>query len=222
MKKVVLIIVVILFVANLSATEFKHSLGFAGGMISGSGFAYRQMNENYGFQVTFGILANNGHENYGYDGDYHHDEDFIYSYDSEYWTPETDKIYSEYGENLKNLIGNIGVSYYKPLHRGKKSMFYLLAGSSVYFAKTEDKVKDFEIEILSDSTYHYVVMNDEYNEVTKEIFINTGIGIGMEYQIFYGNPNLKISLEWPLVFQKSEDNYNIVMYIPQAGIHYYF
>jgi hypothetical protein len=220
MKKTILIIAVILFVVGLSATDFKHSLGFAGGMISGSGFAYRQMNDNYGFQVTFGVISNDGYNDDWDDDDYYfYNEDYTYEYNPEYSSIDTTEVYSEYGANIKNLMGNIGFSYYKPLHRGQKSMFYLLAGSSVYFARTEDKMKDFQIETLSDTTYHYVEIANEYTETTQEILINAGVGIGMEYNI---TKNIVLSFEWPLVFQKNDDEFNIFMYIPQGGIHYYF
>ena len=219
MKKVILIIAVIFFVAGLSAEEFKLSLGFAGGRISGSGFAYRQMNENYGFQIAFGVLANNGDSDYDDEDYYYYDENYTYEYNPESSNIYTTEVFFEYGENTKNLIGNIGFSYYKPLHRGKQSMFYFLAGSSVYYSKTEDKMKDFQIEALSDTTYHYIAVTDEYEAITLETLINVGVGIGMEYSI---TKNIIISFEWPLVFQKADDEFNIIMYIPQGGIHYYF
>ncbi|MBT3168725.1 MAG: hypothetical protein HN952_00130 [Candidatus Cloacimonetes bacterium] len=167
MKKTILIIAVILFVVGLSATDFKHSLGFAGGMISGSGFAYRQMNDNYGFQVTFGITMS--------------DEDYF---------------------------GSVGFEYIKPLHTGNRTKFYVLTGVSSYFSYYEDD-------------YYYY--DDDVSKTQEfDVIFNTGLGIGIEWQILPNNPNFKFSFDWPIVLSFDEDKFNIFMYIPQGGIHYYF
>ena len=48
---------------------------------------------------------------------------------------------------------------------------------------------------------------------------NIGIGIGIDYQL---TDYIHINLDWPFVYSRGEDNFDLIMYIPQAGIHYYF
>ncbi len=47
---------------------------------------------------------------------------------------------------------------------------------------------------------------------------NFGIGIGIDYKL---TENIHLNLDWPLVLSKSDEDFDIIMYIPQAGIHYY-
>lgn len=57
MKKILLLLLLSSSITFSQSQELTQGLGFAGGMPSGSGFSYRQMNENYGFQVTFGMMV---------------------------------------------------------------------------------------------------------------------------------------------------------------------
>ena len=57
MKKILILLLLINSFAFSQFSDLSHGLGFAAGMPSGTGFSYRQMNENYGFQVTMGALA---------------------------------------------------------------------------------------------------------------------------------------------------------------------
>ncbi|MBC8312649.1 MAG: hypothetical protein H8E33_00190 [Candidatus Cloacimonetes bacterium] len=72
---------------------------------------------------------------------------------------------------------------------------------------------------------HYAFLQVSFSVIESKEFdytINTGFGIGMEWQILKNNENFILSFEWPLVFSFKKDDFSIMMYIPQAGIHYYF
>ena len=119
-------------VAFSQYSDLTHGLGFAAGMPSGTGFSYRQMNENYGFQVTMGALA------YSYDEDYLEDDPYYYEMEQ-----KSDEIYTVPTGGNNNFWGNIGLTYYKPLHRAEKSLFYGFAGISVYYTSDKYMAQDY-------------------------------------------------------------------------------
>ena len=206
MKKLMTFTIILIFSFALSADEnLRHGLGFTGGMISGSGFSYRQMNENYGFQFAFGALMNNSS-----DCEYCFQE----SYESD-WISVEDDFYTEYSYgNTLNL--NLGINFYKPLHKGKKSKLYLLAGTAGYLFSEDVTEQDYE---YNDTDSLWVQSGQERIDINTEFTFNIGTGFGIDYNL---SNNIKLNFEWPLVFSFQDGDMNILMYIPQAGIHYYF
>ena len=206
MKKIMLITITMLIVITLVAEEnFTKSLGFAGGLISGSGFSYRQISEHNGFQITLGAISHG-------DNEYGHNESApgnYYGYDDDY--PDfTEKSYG------RNSYANIGINYIKPLHKSDKSMFYALAGSALYYS-SEDYSEQLYIYDEDDDLYY--ATGEAIEETDTNYTINAGIGIGMEYRL---TENIRISLDWPIVFSSYDESYDIIMTVPQGGIHYYF
>lgn len=205
MKKLLLIISIFTLVFTLSAQEnFKHGLGFTGGMISGSGFSYRQMNETYGFQIALGVIT------LGDDDDI----DFEESGGHYGWSDTTSTHIME-DEGISYLT-NIGVSYYKHLHRGEKSTFYCLAGTAAYMDFGEIREQIF---VYNTDDGIWETSGEPTEETEFNLRFNVGIGIGIDYKL---TENISLNLDWPLVFSKSDEELDIIMYIPQAGIHYYF
>ena len=66
MKKKLLPLLLISSFAFSQFSDLTQGLGFAAGMPSGTGFSYRQMCENHGFQITTGALAFNYDDEYDY------------------------------------------------------------------------------------------------------------------------------------------------------------
>ena len=209
MKKLLLPLFLIISFAFSQYSDLTHGLGFAAGMPSGTGFSYRQMNENYGFQVTMGALA------IGYDDAYTLPEEQIeHSYDG--WNPNTNEIYTESSWDNDHFWGNIGLTYFKPLHRAEKSLFYGFAGVSAYYTTEKYVERDYKYFQETDSTYSYKPIGDEKNlrETNLDAFV--GIGLGITYNI---TNNIRFSLELPFTVS---DQGNIWMIVPQGGLHYYF
>jgi len=204
-KKIIILIALLTFALLLTAEEnLRHGLGFTGGMISGSGFSYRQMNEIYGFQFAFGAITIGDND----------DIDFEDEYD-DYWWHDTGSNHIMEDEGIFYHT-NFGASYYKFLHKGKKSTFYFLVGAATYmnFGKVEEQVYQYNDD---DEIWEPLGEPTEENEVN--IRANVGFGIGIDYKL---TDNIHLNLDWPLVFSKSDENLDIIMYVPQAGIHYYF
>ena len=198
MKKISLLLLVSSF-AFSQFSDLTQGLGFAAGMPSGTGFSYRQMNENHGFQITLGALA------YGSD-----DEDYLEE-DQYYY-----EIYTRQTGGSNNIWGNIGLTYYKPLHRAEKSLFYGFAGISVYYTSEEYMAQDYIYiqEIDSTFTRELVGSEKEVHETNLNEFV--GVGLGLSYNI---TKNIRLSLELPFTVSNDGD---IWMIVPQGGLHYYF
>lgn len=203
MKKLLILIIILTFSFALSAEEnLRHGLGFTGGMISGSGFSYRQMNENYGFQFALGAITLG-------DGD---DIEFD---EIGFWEEDTLSTYSIEEEGTFYYT-NFGASYYKFLHKGEKSIFYFLVGTAAYinFGSVEEQIYGY-----NQDTQLWEALGEPTEETEVTIRTNFGIGIGIDYML---TENIHLNLDWPFVYSRCDDDFDLIMYIPQAGIHYYF
>ncbi len=191
--------------------NLQTSLGVSAGLVSGTGLSYRHVGDNGGFQFTFGIMSFPSDRHDEYDGMQH-----TAIFDPYYWSPDTSSLSREYEYGGGGTWANGGLLYIKPLHRAKRSMFYLLAGVSVYYNSSTDYYRDYRYTIISDSIYTYEAVSDYIEENEKDITFRAGIGIGLEYQY---TENIRISLDLPLMIS---DDKRISMLIPEAGIYYYF
>lgn len=208
MKKTILIITLLImaFVISAEDKDYELGLGFGGGMISGSGFSFRKLNDNGGYQINFGAIM----QNYDDDcedcfdnelhGDYYGDIGEIY----------TDRDYDSFG-NL-NLGGNL----YKTLHKGSRTKLYLLGGGAVYMSFEKNYEQDYEWNSIDEV---WEKIGEMQTENKKEFVYNFGGGFGFDYEV---TDNISVNLEWPLTLSFSGEDLNIFMYVPQAGIHYYF
>jgi opacity protein-like surface antigen len=206
MKKNIVILIVVFALVSLSAEkkELKTALGFAGGMISGSGFSFRNLNNKNGFQINFGAIMQNVDCDYCFEDEL--PEDFF---------TDTNKIYTLENTNSYSNI-NIGLNFYSVLHNGKRSKLYVIGGGAGYFS----------IDLVYEQNYDFSITHHQWETVDstsehKEInmTLNIGGGFGFEYKL---SDNIALNLEWPLVVSFFDRTTNIYMYIPQAGIHYYF
>lgn len=208
MKKILLLLLLSSSITFSQSQELTQGLGFAGGMPSGSGFSYRQMHENYGFQVTFGIMVfqEDDFEDY-------FNESYTGPYAPYDWTQDTSRIFTDESYRDTRKWGNIGITYYRPLHRSNKSLFYGFIGGSTYYTSQTYQTREYKYSMSSDS---YDPINKAKEVRENDFTFFAGIGLGIEYRI---TDNIRIHIEMPITIV---DNGNIFMYIPQAGIHYYF
>ena len=208
MKKSLLSLLLISSFAFAQYSDLTQGLGFAAGMPSGTGFSYRQMNENYGFQITAGALA------FGDDDDGLPEERVVQVYDG--WTPNTDEIITETSWDNDYFWGNIGLTYFKPLHRAERSLFYGFAGVSAYYTTEKYVERDYKYFQETDATYTYKPIGDEKELRETDLDMFVGIGVGITYNI---TDNIRFSLELPFTVS---DQGHIWMIVPQGGLHYFF
>lgn len=206
MKKSLLSLLLISSFAFSQYSDLTQGLGFAAGMPSGTGFSYRQMNENHGFQITAGALA------FGYDDEDYLEEDPYY-YEME---QKSDEIYTRQTGESNNFWGNIGLTYFKPLHRAKKSLFYGFAAVSAYYTTEKYAERDYKYFQEADSTYIYKPISEEIELRETDLDMFVGIGVGLTYNI---TNNIRFSLELPFTISNEG---HIWMIVPQGGLHYFF
>ncbi|MDZ7372087.1 MAG: hypothetical protein ONB12_13080 [candidate division KSB1 bacterium] len=205
MKRILLCLVVL--TVSLTAEETANGLGFAAGQLAGIGFSYRYLPDNYGFQVSFGVLSlkqNNDYQPTSYRG----------SYDPDKWLPPIEPYPISY--NTRDTHANIGVLLFKVLHSAKRSRFYLFTGGSIMYNESNYKEQYYGYTIIDASTFEYGPVGKPNKRTEKESTRYFGLGIGMEYKL---TDNIRIAVEWPLSYTSKGD---WVMYIPQGGLHYFF
>jgi len=213
MKQILLAIAILSSGLFAQIAELSKGIGLSAGMVSGTGFSYRQMTEKSGFQISFGIMkwGDDDDLNDLYFSDSHNG-----SYDQSYWIPDTSRIYNEWDYGYGSTWGNLGLTYYRPLHQGKRSMFYTLAGVSMYYSSGSDYRRDYRYTITSESTYTYTPINDVKKVTESDLTYVLGAGIGFELKL---SNNIRVCAELPLTFTSKG---TITMFIPQIGLHYYY
>lgn len=206
MKQLLIGFLVGLQLTALLAQEktLRHGLGFAAGMLSGSGFSYRQINQKYGFQVTFGLLSFRNES-----------ADFVDSYKMMGMGPQMDQTITEekYGRKTN---GNIGLMIYRILNRANRSLFYGMIGLGNYFSDQVIYKREYNYTYIESNTWLYAPVSPIRKEHQRDCTTNIGLGFGLEWS---WTNNIHMTIEWPLTITNDLDIY---MYIPQAGIHYYF
>ena len=209
MKKLLLPLLLSSSFAFSQYSDLTHGLGFAAGMPSGTGFSYRHMSENHGFQVTAGAVAYDFNEEYDY---YLGDE--MPRTINDGWTP--DEFYTDRTSGVDHFWGNIGLTYYKPLHRADRSLFYGFAGASIYYSSEKYIERIYQYFEVTDSTYIYKPYGSdkELRETETDIFF--GGGLGLTFNI---TNNIRFSLELPFTISNEG---HIWMIVPQGGLHYFF
>jgi len=198
-------LVLVLSISIVLPCELQHGLGFSAGQISGIGFSYRQMRTSFGFQVTAGFIS------------FKHDTEMspghTIPYDRDIWVP-SEKIIEEQSIE-RETHGSAGVNLFLILHKTDKSKFYFLTGVSTFFTHERIKVHEYQYK-LYDEAYSYEPTGKSYNESEYDQTLYGGIGLGLELKI---TENIRFAFEWPLSISDEGDVY---MYIPQAGLHYFF
>lgn len=203
-----MILLTLLLAVTVSAQGTERALGFGGGMISGSGFSYRQYSGNLGFQVNIGALSTT-------DGG----SDFVDSQPVETgdgtWHPDTSNTWTE-SQSGRFTNFNIGIQGLYSLHQSHKSKFYVLAGVAVYQSSEIEYEQDYRYTQISATTWDYVKVGAERKGKDTWTRVNIGAGIGFEYYI---SDNIHLAVEFPLTRCSNGD---IFMHIPQGHLHYWF
>lgn len=203
MKKLLLPVFLISSFVFSQNSNLTQGLGFAAGMPSGTGFSYRYMGDDHGFQVTMGAIAY----------DFNDDDEYIFSAELPGYYYSKDDFYTERSYGNDRFWGNIGLTYYRPLHRAEKSLFYGFTGASMYY--TSEKYIARTYKYYQDVDMFKPHGSDkELRETELDMFF--GIGLGLTYNI---TNNIRFSLELPFTVS---DQGHIWMIVPQGGLHYFF
>ena len=206
MKKYLLSVLVLLcffgIEAKNSKTESKEinrdaGMGFQFGTLSGNGFAYRNYWEKSGLQIVFGGLTTGSKD-------------------------INNEIYGNYGgapeititENGRKTTIITSLNYLHTLADNKTGRFYVFGGSSLKYSR----IRQYEVDYQRSSYNYYVRILDhpERNKWDNKYAYNLGFGLGFDFNL---GQNFHWVLELPLTVNEDSE---IVMYIPQTGLYYFF
>jgi hypothetical protein len=172
------------------------------GNVSGNGYAYRYIGRDLGIQLVVGGLT---------DGNNHH------SFAEEI---------SEYGDSspltlMRTQKGrrynfNIGGNFILPLRRTTGSMFYLHAGANWKYSDQKIFSQYYDYDHSEYGTNTYYPTDQIYTTHKVKSYFNVGAGPGVELM---AGKYFKLSLELPVTYTGDDE---FIMYIPQAGLYYYF
>jgi hypothetical protein len=176
----------------------NHALGVHFGNVSGNGYAYRYMAKNIGFQfVAGGYTSGTNHYNL---------PDQVSDYEG---IGDVPRVFSDNGRKYSvNLGGNVIL----PLKRTENTLFYIHSGVCWFYSDT----KRFNREYQYYNSGLYSSDTDVFTSYKIRSYVNVGIGPGAEFLI---GKYFKFVLELPITYT---GNNELIMYIPQAGLYYYF
>jgi hypothetical protein len=126
-------------------------------------------------------------------------------YDYDYYGQS--ELYSTTAEGRRAAL-ELAANYLHTLDEFPNGMLYIMAGGSCRYIQK----RMFEVDIVN----HQVDWESERSYQKRELRWTIGAGPGFE--IGYGS-KFRLALEMPLTYNWKND---IIMYIPQVGIYYYF
>lgn len=208
-KHFILILLFALVALSLSAqvSNDKASFGLHFGTSSGNGYSMRWMGETLGIQGTLGAytLGNNDVKF----GTYHYDD-----LDS---TANLINV-SKKGRSTYASAAVNGIVILDHFNMGR---FYLMGGGSYHYNRKTLHTATYEKNQYTDSYGYsridYILTDDPItrSNETEHGWV-VGMGPGVELGI---TRHFHVSFELPITYDHKDD---IIMYIPQVGLYYYF
>ncbi|HOD18559.1 MAG TPA: hypothetical protein PKJ14_08010 [Candidatus Cloacimonadota bacterium] len=177
--------------------DSTHALGFHFGLVSGYGLSYRHFChegkfQNFGFQGVVGGYSSGKNEASLKVQDAEREGDYLIDTDA----------------GRKYYI-NIGLNGIYELKRTSVFNFYLLGGMD--WSYETKKLYHQKYDPADSSAYGNI-----YTDHKIKSLLSMGLGPGVEINL---GRYFKLAVELPITYT---GEHNLVMYIPQAGIYYYF
>jgi len=184
---------------SAEADNTRMGIGLHFGTVSGNGYSMRWMGEDLGLQLTLGALTS-GSNNVRFSNYYYPDDD-------EAGSP----ISVEKKGRDRSLTGAINLIIM--LDHFKRGRLYLAGGCSY----TNYKKRVFTMDYIESSYNNYVLVEGSRREEdVLEHRWTAGLGPGVELGI---SSHFRIAFEVPITYNYKDD---IVMYVPQVGLYYFF
>jgi hypothetical protein len=216
-KHVWLIVALAVLAGILSAEEqfSKMGLGVHFGTLTSSGYAMRWMGEKHGFQATIGAYTT-GSNNVKFEDPYYHGMYYMEDMDR----PDPDSIITVTRKG-KELSANLGLSYMYTIDKFKYGRVYIMAGGSYRYYQKKEFSMDYAQADSTEYPYEYPYIyhpidGTEKEEIVREHRWTVGFGPGFEWAL---SKQFRLAVEVPITYNWKGD---IVMWIPQVGLYYYF
>ncbi len=180
--------------------DSTQALGLHFGNVSGNGLSYRHFLPSVGFQAVLG--------GYSSGTDDINLPDYL---DRHLEDTENTKIKTDHGRKYSI---NLGLNAIYPLKKTDLFMFYVTGGFCwKYF---NEKKFEQEYQLSSTDTTRYDPVGEVKTVRDIENLLNMGFGPGAEIRL---GKYFKLALEIPITYTGKHE---FIMYVPQAGIYYYF
>lgn len=207
MKALHLLLIVVLCVmaSGLVARDSsQRAIGVQFGTSSGSGYSYRWIGENHGLQFTLGAITY-GSNNVKFP---------TYLYDEDVESPGAESTLYKLKGRKSSM--SVGLNYINILESNRSSRFYVSMGGAYTLRRDKEITRSYNR--INNNYYEY-----ELNTVVPEIKTTlkndkwtVGGGPGFELTL---DKHFRFTIDLPLTYNSEED---IIMYIPQVGLYYYF
>jgi hypothetical protein len=209
-RNISLVVVLVLLAASLSAKKYNddNGIGLHFGTSSGSGYAMRWMGEQFGFQLTLGAYTKGSNKVVFQDPFRDYDADYTPDYTNHIWLKKG-------GRSTKAAIGLNGIVILDHFNKGS---FYLMGGGSITTGKRTTFSARYKLDWAGSNYNVYTRVETEPIRRGKESVGDWIVGVGPGVEIGLTR-HFRVAIEVPITYDDSED---IVMYIPQVGIYYYF
>lgn len=209
-RNISLVALLILFAVTLSAKKYNEarSIGIHFGTSSGSGYAMRWMGEQLGYQLTLG--AHTGGSNKVVFRDHYTD------YDANYTPDVTGHIRRKLtGRSIKATIGLNSIYVLDHFNKGR---LYLIGGGALTTGRKKVYSARYKLTYAgpNSSSYDRVVDEPIRSEMVNIYDWIVGVGPGVEMSL---TRHFRVAFEVPITYNHKGE---LVMYIPQIGIYYYF
>jgi hypothetical protein len=192
-----------LMLSSMLIADTSRGLGLHFGTLSANGFSYRQFTGKQGFQATLGAISLG--------------DDDVYFYSPQY---------GNYGgasqitltEEGRRANVNLGMNYLYALADNPSGRFYLLGGASYLISRVKQFEQDYGFQSNNGYDDVYSLLS---NHPVRTKWVNKGyyyIGAGLGFELNLGR-NFRWAIEMPITLNQDGD---IMMYIPQTGLYYYF
>lgn len=200
MKNIAILLLLLGLSLALSAQEAKSrtALGLHFGTSSGNGYSMRWMGEKHGLQGTLGAYTAGNND--------------VYLSAPYYDSGNLDSPFTVEEPGKRGAV-ILGLNYLYMLDHFRSGRLYIFSGGSYQYF--QERV--YMVDYTSDGVYNYVIdESSRRNELRRENRWTVGVGPGFELEL---GSQFRFSFELPITFNWKDD---IVMYIPQAGLYYYF
>lgn len=184
-----------------SVSMANQGFGVHFGNVSGSGYAWRYMNDKHGVQLVLGGFTTG-------------DNGVFFSPQ----IPVADTLDTWDTENGRKYYMNFGVNYLKPLKQTEFTLFYLHAGLNWNYSDQKQYKQRYSLYSIPEDGGNNIYTKAGSPTVSHKISSYVNIGAGPGFEIALGR-YVKLSLELPVTYTGKDE---FLMYIPQAGLYYYF
>ena len=203
-RLLVLSVLILLAALPLSAQyRESRSLGIQFGSSSGSGYVMRWIGDTHGLQATLGASTYGSND---------------VKFPTTLWQDELEASgnTADYVRRGRRTSLTAGLNYIYILDQSPKTRFFIAMGGAYKIGREKQFTRRYN---LSSGSYNQYVLDESVPELEETVNTDkwtVGAGPGFEFTL---DRHFKFTIDLPITLSSDDE---IIMYIPQVGLHYYF